>query len=189
MNGEEAIKKAYESILKHDFASAVVWFERAIALDPNCAAYHYKLSITYARSNKLEKATLHAKEAVRLDPNDEHYAMHYRHLQAKELLFRAERLFDESDEQLWLAVELLKQAVELDPLSVEAYLLLSIAYSQLEDYSLAIRAVKELLKLNPDHPVASRLLEEYGRKWKQYMQTASPKEQAERNGVKDESEH
>ncbi|CAG7648821.1 tetratricopeptide repeat protein [Paenibacillus allorhizosphaerae] len=176
MSGEEAIKKAYESILKHDFAKAVVWFERAIALDPDCAAYHYKLSITYARSNKLEQATLHAKEAVRLDPDDEHYTMHYRHLQAKELLFQAEKLFEESDEQLYLAVALLKQAVDLDPLSVEAYLLLSIAYSQLEDYSHAIRAVKELLKLDPNHPIASRLLEEYGLKWKQYMQTASPKE-------------
>ena len=55
MNGENQIQKAYESILGHDFEKAIEWFEKAIAEEPNNAAYHYKLSITFARSNKLIK--------------------------------------------------------------------------------------------------------------------------------------
>ncbi|WP_372814454.1 tetratricopeptide repeat protein [Paenibacillus sp.] len=173
MDGELAIKKAYESILNHDFEQAIGWFERAIALNPNNASYHYKLSITYARSNKLSKAIRHAEQAVKLEPTDEHYTFHLQHLRAKALLVEAEKLFEESDERLWLAVALVKQAVENDPLSLEAYLLLGIAYARLDEYSLAIGAVKELLKLDPGHSIGNRLLSEYEHKWKQYMRRTS----------------
>ncbi|ALS22645.1 MULTISPECIES: tetratricopeptide repeat protein [Paenibacillus] len=169
MDGENAIKKAYESILQHDFERAIAWFERAIALDPHCAAYHYKLSITFARSNKLDKAIGHAAQAVRLEPEDEHYSFHLQHLQARKLILHAERLFEEQDERLWLAVALLQQAVELDPLAIEAFLLLGIAYYRLEEYSSAVKAVKELLKLDPQHAIGKRLLKDYDLKWKQYM--------------------
>ncbi len=81
----------------------------------------------------------------------------------------AERLFEEQDERLWLAVALLQQAVELDPLAIEAFLLLGIAYYRLEEYSSAVKAVKELLKLDPQHAIGKRLLKDYDLKWKQYM--------------------
>ncbi|MEK8127369.1 tetratricopeptide repeat protein [Paenibacillus filicis] len=173
MDGEYAIKKAYESILKHDFEQAIRWFELAIALKPECASYHYKLSITYARSNKLQKAIHHAGRASALDPQDEHYVLHLQHLQAKGLLVEAEKLFEESDERLWLAVSLVQQAVELDPLSLEAFLLLAIAYARLDEMHLAIRALKELLKLDPAHAIGIRLLSEYELTWKQKMQRTS----------------
>lgn len=169
MDGEEAIRQAYQAILNHDFAQAIAWFEQAITLEPTCASYHYKLSITYARSNKLSKATEHARKAVELAPGDEHYTFHYQHLQAKELLLQAERLFGDSDERLWLAVALLKQAVQLDPLALEGFLLLSVAYARLQEYSQAVVAVKELLKLDPNHSIGNRLLPEYEQKWKKYM--------------------
>lgn len=182
MDGEAAIKKAYESILKHDFENAIAWFEQAIALNPQSAAYHYKLSITFARSNKLEKAIAHATQAVRLDPEDEHYSFHLQHLQAKQLIVQAEKLFNETDERLRLAIVLLQQAVELDPLSIEGFLLLGIAYSRLEEYSLAVKAVKELLKLDPQHAIGNQLLTDYELRWKQYMNKAlNFKSQAERN--------
>ncbi|MCZ8520507.1 MULTISPECIES: tetratricopeptide repeat protein [Paenibacillus] len=187
MDGETAIRKAYESILKHDFEQAVAWFEKAIALDPAHPAYHYKLSITYARSNKLEKAIEHAQQAVALDGHDEHYAFHLQHLQAKRLLFTAEKLFDEPEERLWMAVELLKQAVELDPLSVEGFLLLGMAYHRLGEYAHSLRSLKELLKLDPQHAIGRRLYADYEQKWKQYMKNASPRGmQPERNENSDE---
>ncbi|MDF2963523.1 MAG: hypothetical protein K0S39_5258, partial [Paenibacillus sp.] len=103
MDGEEQIKKAYESILKHDFEQAVEWFEQAIAIAPDNAAFHYKLSITYARSNKLSKAIEHAKEAVRLEQSEEHYQFHLQHLQAKELIQQAEKYFEEPEQRIWMA--------------------------------------------------------------------------------------
>ena len=189
MNGEEAIRRAYDAILKHDFEQAISWFERAIELEPACAAYHYKLSITYARSNKLAKAIHHAREAVRLDPHDEHYLFHSNHLQARELTMQAERIFEDSDGKLWLAVALLKKATELDPLSLEALLLLGVAYSRLNEYHAAVQAVKELLRLDPQHSLGRRLLREYEWKWKQYL-NAGHRDSAEDTGkdrINDES--
>lgn len=170
LNGEEAIRKAYEAILNHDFEQAIAWFEQAIRLEPKQASYHYKLSITHARSNKLSKAIFHAKEAVRLEPNEEHYLFHLQHLEARRLIVLAETMFEDSPERLWLAATYLEQAAKLDPLSTEALLLLGIAYAKLEEYHLAIRALKELLKLDPEHKIGSRLLEEYQLKWKRFLQ-------------------
>ncbi|WP_284640177.1 tetratricopeptide repeat protein [Paenibacillus silviterrae] len=176
MNGEEAIRKAYASILMHDFEQAIAWFEQAIQLDPSNAVYHYKLSITYARSNKLERAIHHAGRAMELEPRDEHYQFHYQQLQARERVRQAEKLLEESENGHWMAVALLQEAIKLDPLALEAFLLLGIAKAQQQEFSDAIQAIKEVLKLDPQHSLGSRLLAEYQSKWKQYIEPIYPKQ-------------
>ena len=171
MNGKEFIKKAYEAILNHDFELAIEWFDQAIAMEPDNASYHYRVSITYARSNKLNKALEHAAQAIQLDPEEEHFRYHLQHLKAKEIILNAENYIDESGEQTWMAIALLKQAVALDSLSSEAYLLLGIAYASVKEYSLAIQAIRELLKLDPQHEVGIELLEQYRNQLKQFMQS------------------
>jgi tetratricopeptide (TPR) repeat protein len=171
MDGEEQIKKAYESILMHDFEQAIEWFGQAIAINPDNAAFHYKLSITYARSNKLNKALEHAKQAVLLDGAEAHYRLHYQHLQAKELIQQAEGCFTESGDQLWLAVALLKKAIVLDSLCLEAFLLLGHGYSLLKEYDQAVQAIRECLKLDPQHEMGLRLLEEYQQRLRTYRES------------------
>ncbi|TDF99372.1 tetratricopeptide repeat protein [Paenibacillus piri] len=171
MDGEDQIKKAYESILMNDFEQAIEWFEQAVATEPHNAAFHYKLSITYARSNKLGKAIEHAKEAIRLEPDENQYNFHLEHLQSRELIHQAQKYFKESDQQLWMAVILLQEAIKLDSLSVDAFLLTGLAYSQLKEYSQAIRAINELLKLDPQHELGRQLLAEIQQKLHQYMQS------------------
>nr|WP_028548638.1 tetratricopeptide repeat protein [Paenibacillus sp. UNC451MF] len=171
MNGKELIKKAYEAILNHDFELAVEWFEQAIAMEPDNASYHYRLSITYARNNKLSKAIEHASQAIRLDPEEDHFHYHLQHLRAKEIILKAENYIDDSGAQTWMAIALLKQAVALDSLSSEAYLMLGIAYSQVKEYSQAIQSIRELLKLDPQHEAGIELLEQYRNKLKHYMQS------------------
>jgi tetratricopeptide (TPR) repeat protein len=169
MNGGEAIKKAYEAILRSDFEQAILWFEEAIAFEPGNAAYHYRLSITCARSNRLTVALNHAKEAVRLAPEEVSYRFHYEHLQAKERVVQAEAALQLGEAQLYLAVALLKDAVRLDPLSVEARLLLGYANGELEEFGEAISVLKEASKLDPQHEGVQRLLEEYGRRVRQML--------------------
>lgn len=169
MDGEEEIKRAYESILRSDFEQAINWFEQAIALEPDNAAYHYKLSITCARSNRLFRAIEHAESAVRLEPDNDTYRYHLRHLNARELVGKAQRCFDRNQDQLYLAAAYLKQAVSLDPLNVNAFLLLALAHAGLEEYDGAIRALNELLKLNPQHESARRLLDDYTEQWNHYL--------------------
>ncbi|OXM88042.1 tetratricopeptide repeat protein [Paenibacillus rigui] len=171
MDGEGLIKKAYEAILNNDFEQAIEWFERAIAMNPDNATFHYKLSITYSRSNKLHKAIHHATQAMKLDPEEDHYIFHLQHLQARQTIRQAEKYFNGSEEQLWMAVALLKQAIMLDSLSWEAYLMLGLAYSRLKEYSQAIQAIRELLKLDPEHEIGRQLLDEYQLKLKQLLRS------------------
>lgn len=160
MNAEEKIKKAYASILGHDFEQAIEWFEEAIEDEPDNAAYHYKLSITYARSNKLTQALKHAQMACSLNEQEE-YCFHLQHLQSKELLFKAEKYFDQTEVHLREAVSLLEKAISLDPISLEAYLLKGMAYAELLEYDRAIKAIEEVMILDPQHSIGEKLLKEY----------------------------
>ncbi len=168
MNGEKEIQKAYKSILDHDFEQAIEHFEQAIAKEPDNAAYHYKLSITYARSHKLDKAIEAAERACELDPKLDDYRFHLQNLQAKQLISQAEAFFDDSV-QLHMAITLLKQAIELDPLAVDAYLLMGMAYHGLGEYSRAIQSLHDALKLEPNHTIASKLLREVQQEFKAYF--------------------
>ncbi len=158
MDGEKEIKKAYEAILDHDFEQAIEWFKQAVALNPGNADYHYKLSITYARSHKLELATVHAKRARELDGDNDEYRFHLHNLNAMELVQQAKESLRQSEDQANLAVTLLDRAIALDPLNVEGHLLLGLAYAQLKDLTKAIQSVKEVLRLDPQHEIAQKLL-------------------------------
>jgi Flp pilus assembly protein TadD len=169
LNGEQYVQRAYEAILHNDFEQAVGWFEQAIAAEPDNAAFHYKLSITYARNNKLEKAFAHARLAAKLDPNNPQYTYHLQNLRAKELLKQAEPYFGKSPDQLYMAVELLKLAVALDPLQVNGFLMLAVAYAGLEEYVQAISAIRELLWLDPLHEIGQQLLQQYTVKFRETL--------------------
>lgn len=166
MNGKQKIQKAYEAILNHDFEQAIDWFEQAINLEPNNAAYHYKLSITYARSNKLTLALKHAEQARQIDSSKDEYRFHLKHLKAKQLIYKAERYFDHTEAHLRIAISLLQQARTMDPLAAEAFLLMGLAYAELKEFDRASAAINEVLKLDPQHDIAKKLILEYESKRK-----------------------
>lgn len=159
MDGERATKKAYESILQNDFEQAISWFERAIEQDPDNASYHYKLSITCARSGKIAKAIKHAEFAVRLDGIQD-YRNHLRNLEAVRLVQQAEQCLNQVPARPRAALVLLREATEYDPLNLEAYLLLGIAYTAIEQYEKALQSLEEALRLDPHHETALLLAEE-----------------------------
>ena len=171
MNGERLIQKAYEAILHQDFEQAMEWFERAVEMEPHNASFHYKLSITYARSNKLAKAIYHARKAYELAGDQPQYQYHLQILQAKQLIQQAEKYIGDATEQLFMAVALLKHAVALDPLAKEGYLMLGIAYAKLNDFPSAIQVIRELLRLDPGHETGAQLLTEFEQKLKTYFQS------------------
>jgi len=163
VSGEMYIQEAYEAILVNDFERAIACFEQAIRHSPDNGGYHYKLSVTFARSNRLNKAVEHARRACELEPDNVTYGIHLRHIQSRLLIEQAEKYFDGEAEQLFMAVTLLKEAVRLDPLSFNAYLLQGVAYGALGEYADAIQAIKEALSLEPDNASGLRLLAEYER--------------------------
>lgn len=164
MNGEEQIQKAYESILVQDFEKAIEWFEKAIAAEPNNAAYHYKLSITFARSNKLMQAIEHASRAAQLEADNEAYRYHLQVLHARELVDKAQKELSSETEHAERAIFLLKEAISLDPLAIEAYLILGEAFAFRKDYGRAYQTVMEALRLEPNHEQAKKQAARYQQK-------------------------
>jgi len=161
MDGNQFVKNAYSAILAHDFEQAIDWFEKAIIVEPTNDAHFYKLSITYARSNKLSKALSNAAKACKLNANNEEYKFHLNNLFARDFIEKAEKHLQHDNKQYNLAVSLLLQAITLDPLAIEAFLLLGVAYAGLEEYNNATNAVKEALLLDPQHEIAQKLLLDY----------------------------
>jgi len=161
MNENPHILKAFESILQHDYEQAIECFELAIAGEPNNASYYYRLSITCARSNKLLKAIDHAITACRLEPEEESYRLHLNMMRARQMLFIADDLLKAKNAaNVEEAVATLQSAIRLDPLSIEAYLMLSIAYEQSARINDAISIVTEAVRLDPEHKEAGEWLEQ-----------------------------
>ncbi len=152
MDENAYIKRAYEAILQHDFERAIDWFEKAIEEEPDNASYHYRLSISCARSNKLAKAAHHALRAYQLSPNTETYLLHLNTIIARELLGKAEELMrDAAPSSLDEACFVLKRALQLNPLLIEAMVLLALVYERLGKYNHAWQVVQDARKLTPEH--------------------------------------
>ncbi|MBC8081042.1 MAG: tetratricopeptide repeat protein [Gorillibacterium sp.] len=164
MDANKKIKKAYEAILAGDFERAIDCFEQAIAEEPLEAAHYYKLAITCSRSGKLGKALNAAEAASRLAPSHEGYTQLIAHIEAMQLMEQANDLLAHRIAEqgkpptIDLVMELLEKAVRLDPLSAEAFLFLSAAYEEAGRRAMALRTVREALRLNPKLVEAKRIL-------------------------------
>jgi len=170
VNGKKQIQQAYASILDNDFEQAIRSFEQAIKLEPDNPEYHFRLSITYARSGKLSSALKHAQRACELEPAHETYRYQLLHLQAMELVREAEKLAEAGGRRrLRQATRLLREAILKDPLSLEAYLLLSAVHAELGNFRLAAEAAQEALKLNPQHEDVLQHIKRYHDQFAPYM--------------------
>jgi len=61
--------KGYEAQEKGDVDAAMVWYQKAIALDPNYAAPHNDLGIIYEVKGWLDRAESEYQKALAIDPN------------------------------------------------------------------------------------------------------------------------
>lgn len=160
MDGEAYVRQAYEAILQGDFELALHGFQQAIAAEPNNASYYYKGSVTCARSGKLPLALAYARKALQLNPDDATYKLHYRSIQAKQRISDARFRLQAASPNMELCIEELKEATRLDPLAVEAYLLIGIVYRLRKDYRRALESLREAQALEPQNEEVRRLLSE-----------------------------
>lgn len=158
--GESCLRQAYAAILASDFEAAVDWFEKAVEAEPTNASYYYKGSISLARSGRLNKAHEYARCAVRLAPDEPDYVLHLRLVESRMLARQAKALLTRPQPEAGSAIELLQEAVVLDPLDAGAYLLLGIACRLAGEYDRAIAALRTAKEMNPMLTEAGRLLRE-----------------------------
>ncbi|MGG1876967.1 tetratricopeptide repeat protein [Paenibacillus campinasensis] len=173
MKSEEYIQNAYQCILQNDFEEAIRWFEAAIAANPGDAEVHYRCSITYGRSDKLDMAIDHAEEAVRLQPDKPEYRLHLQHIKAIVLVQQVRAMVegrsDITPAKLYEAVALLKSAIAMDPLYPQAYVWLALVYSELNEHSLAISTLKKAIGLYPQESGLQHIMEELKQRLKSYL--------------------
>jgi tetratricopeptide (TPR) repeat protein len=160
MDGEMYVRQAYEAILQGDFELALHGFQLAIAAEPDNSSYYYKGSVTCARSGKLPLAMEYAQKALELAPEDPTYKLHYRTIYAKTKVADARTHLQMALPNLESCIEELKEAAQLDPLSVEAFLLLGIVYRLRKNYRSSLESLREALALDPLNEEVRRLLYE-----------------------------
>lgn len=134
---------------KGDYASAVLEFQDALALDPSAGIY-YALGKNYYYLNKLSLAIQNARKAVQLDPNQKEY---YELLSS---IYSSARQFDS-------AAVTLEQAIKLDSNDVELYYKLARLYENSKPLK-AIEIYEKVTSIiGPDWNVLIRVAELYER--------------------------
>ncbi|MBW7473415.1 tetratricopeptide repeat protein [Paenibacillus oenotherae] len=180
MDGESSIRKAYEAILSGDFEQALARFEEAIALEPDQGVHYYKCSITCARSGKWQKALHYAEQAVALEPAQEEYRFHLQTVQSRWRVIEAEALLSREGTEGEKAIAMLCDAIRLDPLNLDALLILGAAYAARNRFEEAAVCAKDALRLDPEHSAARRLLADV-RRSRLALRTYKQRRQRKRN--------
>ncbi|WP_186438199.1 tetratricopeptide repeat protein [Cohnella terricola] len=160
MDGDMCLRQAYDAIYQGDFESAVYWFGRAIELDPGNAAYYHRASITCARSGKLQLAMDYALKALELNPDEPSYRLNLRMIQSKQRIAEVRQLLSQPTPDIASCIALMREAVQLDPLSAEANLVLGVLYRMQQNYSQALGFLRDALQLEPGLEEAKRLMSE-----------------------------
>lgn len=158
--GRSYLKDAYQAIFENDFNKAIEAFKKAISYEPENASYYFKLSITYSRNGEVSEALVAAKKANELQPDFQIYRYHLQILQSKNLVLKAADEMKKNN--LTSEVEeLLIQAKNLDPLNIEAYLLLGIYHGENKSLNLALKEFNLVLNLQPLNQQAKVLKDYY----------------------------
>lgn len=155
--GEHFIKKAYQAIFQQDFEQAIDHFKKAIAVEPANASFYYRLSITYARSNKLMEAIEQAEKALSLDEENVSFKYYLDALYSRYLSQQAFS-FIKNGENLEQTIEFFNRAISLNPLNVEAYILLAVALQKSGQKKDAEQVILKALRLDPHHQDLRQLL-------------------------------
>ena len=138
-------------IIHGDFSGAAMFFERAIALDPNFAMAYAALGTTYNNLGKEDLGSTNLRKAYELRDRvseREKFSIiaHYENSVTGNLS-EAQKI-----EELWFHTYPLDRGVvgsELDPASY-----LGVTYSTIGDYKRALTAYHEALRINPDNGFA-----------------------------------
>jgi hypothetical protein len=97
------------------------------------------------------------------------YRAHLQRLEAQSYLRQAETYYDGTADSLFVVIYLLRQAIKLDPITIESYLLLTESYGGLEEYFLALQTAKEAVRLDPENELAQEMLYKYKRKLQEHL--------------------
>jgi len=158
--------------------AAVATFKKAIDLKPDYAEALCQLGILYLELNMASEAQNALWQAKEIKPDYFEallnlgiaYGLKDEYENAVKVLQKATRLQSDSEAFYYLgysymkladhskAIGALRQAVDLDPESIQAYLALAAAMGAVRNWSAAIKTLNTVIILQPDHAEAHFLL-------------------------------
>lgn len=157
---------------------AVDAFKKAIEINPNYVEAYYQLGITYNQLNMKTEAIEAFKEVLENNPSHEDallnlgiaYCLDKNYRSATSVLKRSLEIFPNKKAYYYLgvsyagqtqhdkAIYAFKQATEIDPNYVEAYIGLGASYGAVQSLTQGIKALNQAVILEPQNPYVHYLL-------------------------------
>jgi Tfp pilus assembly protein PilF len=179
----QPLERAYQALRDKSYDLAIAGFGQAIAISPNRASIRKDLAYTLLKVGENEAARDQFREAMRLDPADQHVALEYAFLcyetkqqaEARRIFDRirksgeaplrdtAEQAFQNIDRPLATGIARWLQALEVSPDNFSAHQELAELAEQRDQLDLAAEHYEKAWKLRPaERP----LMLDLGRVWK-----------------------
>lgn len=130
---------------KHDQAQAFALYEQTLSLEPKHVAAHNNIAAMYLERGDLPKALEHYEAALRFDPFFEQAAFN--------LGIVYERLGRDVE-----AARSFARAAEIEGDTVDVLMRMVTLYAQMNDRPNTINALQRILRLEPAHPFATKML-------------------------------
>lgn len=124
------------------YPEAIIALEKAIQATPGRAAIYRELGLACIEAREFKRATEVLRRAVALDPRD------------AESYLRLGKIYYEYEGEPLEAREVLMKYARLNPPSVEGFWYLGLSCLQLNRHKDALRAFKEVLRLQTEHKQA-----------------------------------
>lgn len=139
-NNKELISlKAQNYFWQEDYKEAILWFEKLVALHEFSLFVHEKLSVCYARLYDFEKAIVHCKIALDIEPNNAS------NLYVLGQLYERNDDFENAEKYILAAITL--SDIPMD----KEYMQLGYVYNLQKKYKEAIEAYTIATKENPEN--------------------------------------
>lgn len=118
--------------------SAIAWIQRALAIYPHSACFHFNLANIFKKINQFELALTHYQTALRLKP---HYAEAYNNLAG---LFYKQKKFNAAKQNYI-------HAINLKPDYLEAHFNLGLVFLAQQEKIAALTQFKNVINLHPNY--------------------------------------
>lgn len=142
----------------NDFKKAQEYYLKAKEFNPNSFDAHFNLAIAYRDLNMYKDALLYLDMALNLKPEKAETVRQNR----AEVFYRWGKYAGQTQGNLTLAVEKIKEAIKINPKAVHYYEDLGVAYGLMGDYQMAINTCLEGLKLDSTYkPFYQNLVNSY----------------------------
>ncbi|MBU0476146.1 MAG: tetratricopeptide repeat protein [Bacteroidetes bacterium] len=141
LSASDWFQKAYNAYEMKEYDNTILYYQKAIDLDPNNATANYNMGIAYSAKEKYDKAIECYQKAIDLDPND---ASAYNNM--------GYAYFNSGNVDK--AIECYQRTIDLDPNEASAYILMGLAYSIKGNYDKAIECYQRAIKLDTNNIIA-----------------------------------